>query len=68
MQIVVQALIRRVFAHKPRPLGRGGWHEQANNVVVKAEPSQALVDDHFLTLVKQGLAEDRVVLAFLREK
>ena len=24
MQIVVQALIRRVFAHKPRPLGRGG--------------------------------------------
>ena len=25
MQIVVQALIRRVFAHKPRPLGRGGW-------------------------------------------
>lgn len=43
-------------------------NEQANNVVVKAEPSQALVDDHFLTLVKQGLAEDRVALALLREK
>ena len=43
-------------------------NEQDNNVVVKAEPSQALVDDHFLTLVKQGMAEDRVALAFLREK
>lgn len=43
-------------------------NEQDNNVVVKAEPSQALVDDHFLTLVKRGLAEDRVALAFLREK
>ena len=43
-------------------------NEQDNNVVVKAEPSQALVDDHFLTLVKQGLAEDRVALTFLKAK
>lgn len=43
-------------------------NEQANNVVVKAEPSQALVDDHFLTLVKQSMAEDRVALTFLKAK
>ena len=43
-------------------------NEQDNNVVVEAGPSQALVDDHFLTLLKQSLAEDRVALTFLRAK
>lgn len=43
-------------------------NKQDNNVVIKAEPSQALIDDHFLTLLKQSMAEDRVALTFLKAK
>lgn len=43
-------------------------NKQDNYVVVKAEPSQALIDDHFLTLLKQSMAEDRVALTFLKAK